>query len=186
MAPFSSKKSAIRSFTPQGSYICSWGNEQSAFSLGKRTYGRRRSKFWSKVQMLRIRWGGTLQGKLVRKQGSEAWKGERRAEQGCCLGRSPVLPNPRCDRGSPRAWTELQSHPPNLDAKDSAFQTLSSVSHCLRAPQPGGLSQFPEQVYLRNNHFWEPRCLKFCPFGTGCDMKELLAAPVLLVWHSGS
>ena len=107
--------------------------------------------FGQKVQMLRIRWGGTLQGKLVRKQGSEAWKGEGRAERGCCRGRSPVPPDPRCDRGNPRAWTELQSHPPNPDAQDPASHTLLSVSHCLRAPQPGGLSQFPQQVYLRNS-----------------------------------
>ena len=61
-------------------------------------------------------------------EGREAWKGERRAEGGCCLGRSPVLPDPQCDRGSPRAQTELQSHPLTLMQKILPFKPFYSQS----------------------------------------------------------
>ena len=150
MALFSSKNSAIRSFTPQRSYFCSRGNEQSAFSPGKRTYGGRSSQFWSKGSDAQ----DSLRGYLTRKTGEEAreWSVEGRGKSWVrLLWEKPSTAWSTCDRGSPRAWTELQSHPPNPDAQDPASHTLLSVSHCLRAPQPGGLSQFPQQVYLRNS-----------------------------------
>ena len=55
MALFSSKNSAIRSFTPQRSYFCSRGNEQSASPQVKGLMEGGAQSFGQKVQMLRIR-----------------------------------------------------------------------------------------------------------------------------------
>ena len=188
MALFSSKNSVIRSFTLMKLifvliFVHGVMNRVPSPQVKGLMEGGAHS-FGQKVQMLRIRWGGTLQGKLVRKQGSEAWKGEGRAEWGCC-GRSPVPPDPRAIEGAPGHGQNCRVIPLTLMHKILLLIPFYPSVIAFGPPNLEGCPSFLNKS-IWETHFWEPRCLNFWHFGPGCDMKELLAAPVLQVWHSGS